>query len=77
MLGVLAVLGSVFSRQIVRIFTLLSHNPAQWDLAVFLNRIIIPAVFFMALAGMAAAMLQQLSACSRCRRRRRYFSIWC
>ena len=57
LLGVLAVLGVIFSQQLVRLCTILSHNPTQWDLAVFLNRIVIPAMFFMALAGIAAAVL--------------------
>jgi putative peptidoglycan lipid II flippase len=57
LLGVLAILGVVFAREIIRFFTIFSHSPAQWDLAVFLGRIIIPAVFFVALAGIAAAML--------------------
>ncbi len=57
LLGTLAALGVIFSRQVVHLYTLLSHNPAQWDLAVYLNRIVIPAMFFLALAGIAAAML--------------------
>jgi putative peptidoglycan lipid II flippase len=56
-LGVLATLGVVFARQIIHFFTIFSHNAGQWDLAVFLGRIIIPAIFFVALAGIAAAML--------------------
>jgi putative peptidoglycan lipid II flippase len=56
-LGVFAVLGVIFARQIVHFFTILSHSPAQWDLAVFLGRIIIPALFFVALAGIAAVIL--------------------
>ena len=56
-LGVLAVLGVVFARQIIHFFTIFSRNSAQWDLAVFLGRIIIPAIFFVALAGIAAAVL--------------------
>ena len=60
-LGVLAVLGVVFARQVIYFFTILSQSPAQWDLAVFLGRIIIPAIFFVALAGIAAADAQQLS----------------
>ncbi len=56
-LGVLAVLGVVFARQIIHFFTIFSQDSAQWDLAVFLGRIIIPAIFFVALAGIAAAML--------------------
>lgn len=56
-LGALAVVGVLFSRQLVHVYALLSSNPAQWELAVFLNRIVIPAMFFMALAGIAAAIL--------------------
>jgi putative peptidoglycan lipid II flippase len=59
-LGVLAVLGVVFARQIIHFFTIFSHDSAQWDMAVFLGRIIIPAIFFVALAGIAAAMLNSL-----------------
>jgi putative peptidoglycan lipid II flippase len=59
-LGVLAALGVVFARQIIHFFTIFSHDSAQWDLAVFLGRIIIPAIFFVALAGIAAAMLNSL-----------------
>jgi putative peptidoglycan lipid II flippase len=58
LLGVLAVLGVVFSRQLIHLFTILSHGSGQWDLAVLLGRIIIPAIFFVALAGIAAAVLQ-------------------
>ncbi|MGH9746545.1 MAG: murein biosynthesis integral membrane protein MurJ [Candidatus Acidiferrales bacterium] len=57
LLGALAALGVVFSRQVVHLYTLLSHNPAHWDLAVYLNRIVIPAMFFLALAGIATAIL--------------------
>jgi len=56
-LGGIAALGVVFSRQLVHLYTLASHNPAQWDLAVYLNRIVIPAMFFLALAGIASAVL--------------------
>jgi putative peptidoglycan lipid II flippase len=59
-LGLLAALGVVFARQIIHFFTIFSHNAGQWDLAVFLGRIIIPAIFFVALAGIAAAILNSL-----------------
>jgi putative peptidoglycan lipid II flippase len=59
-LGMLAALGVVFARQIIHFFTIFSHDSTQWDLAVFLGRIIIPAIFFVALAGIAAAMLNSL-----------------
>jgi putative peptidoglycan lipid II flippase len=57
LVGGIAALGVVFSRQLVHLYTLASHNPAQWDLAVYLNRIVIPAMFFLALAGIASAVL--------------------
>ena len=54
-LAIIAVLGAVFSRQVVYIFTILGAH--QNNLAIFLNRIIFPAVFFIGLAAVAAALL--------------------
>jgi len=56
-LGVLALLGTVFSRQVIAIYTVFAADRSRWDLAVFLNRIIFPAVFFVGLAALAAAIL--------------------
>ena len=56
-LVIVAVLGVVFSRQVVQVFTIFGGNHAQWDLAVYLNRIIFPAVIFIGLAGVTAALL--------------------
>jgi putative peptidoglycan lipid II flippase len=56
-LAVMATLGCVFSRQVIGIFTLLGLSTAHWDLAIFLNRIIFPGVFFLGLAALAAAIL--------------------
>jgi putative peptidoglycan lipid II flippase len=56
-LAVVAVLGSVFSRQVVSAFTVFGSSPARWDLAVHLNRIIFPCILFLGLAGLAAAIL--------------------
>ena len=56
-LGVLSFLGAIFARQIISLFTILGGNPAHWSLAVFLARIIFPAVLFIGLAAMAAAVL--------------------
>ena len=61
LLGTLAALGVIFSRQVVHLFTLLSHNPAQWDLAVYLNRIVIPAMFFLGAGGDCGGDAAQLS----------------
>ena len=56
-LAVLAVLGSIFSRQIIGIFTVLGMHHVRWDLAVYLNRIIFPCVLFLGLAALASAIL--------------------
>jgi putative peptidoglycan lipid II flippase len=56
-LALIAILGSVFSKQVIGIFTLLGTSSLHWDLAIFLNRIIFPCVFFLGLAALAAAIL--------------------
>jgi putative peptidoglycan lipid II flippase len=50
-------LGAMLSRQVIDLFTALGGQRMQWDLAVYLNRIIFPAVFFIGLAAVAAAIL--------------------
>ncbi len=57
LLGVVAFLGIIFSRQVIGIYTLFDDNHVQWNLAVSLNRIIFPSIFFMGLAALAAAIL--------------------
>jgi len=57
LLAVLAVLGIVFSRQIIYAFTIFGGNRMQWYLAVYLNRIIFPSILFIGLAAVAAAIL--------------------
>ena len=56
-LAVVAILGCIFSRQVIGIFTLLGVNRVHWDLAVYLNRIIFPCIFFLGLAALASAIL--------------------
>ncbi len=56
-LGVVAVAGFVFSKQVVLIFTLFGASHLQWNLAILLNRIIFPCVFFIGLAALASAFL--------------------
>ncbi len=56
-LAIVAVLGSVFSRQVVSAFTVFGGSPVRWDLAVHLNRIIFPCILFLGLAGLAFAIL--------------------
>jgi putative peptidoglycan lipid II flippase len=57
-LAVIAVLGSVFSRQIIGALTLTGLSNGRWDLAIYLNRIIFPCIFFMGLAALAGSILQ-------------------
>jgi putative peptidoglycan lipid II flippase len=56
-LAVITVLGCVFSRQVIGVFTILGLKHVRWDLAVYLNRIIFPCVFFLGLAALASAVL--------------------
>ena len=56
-LAVIAVAGSVFSRQVVYLFTLLGGHTVRWDLAVTLNRFIFPSVLFLVMAALAGAVL--------------------
>jgi putative peptidoglycan lipid II flippase len=55
-LTVFSVLGVVFSRQVIYLFTIFGHQ-VQWDLAVALNRVIFPCVIFIGLAAVASAIL--------------------
>jgi putative peptidoglycan lipid II flippase len=57
LLGTLALLGVVFSRQLIYIYTVFAIDRSRWELAVYLNRIIFPAVAFIGLAALAAAIL--------------------
>lgn len=59
-LGAVAILGVLFSHQVIGVFTILGGNHARWDLAIYLNRIIFPAIFFIGLAAVAAAILNSL-----------------
>ena len=56
-MAVVAVLGSVFSRQVIYIFTLFGATHMRWDMAVYLNRIIFPCVLFIGLAALLGALL--------------------
>jgi len=56
-LGVVAILGVVFSRQVIYLFTIFSASKVHWDLAVSLNRLIFPCVIFIGMAAVAAAVL--------------------
>jgi putative peptidoglycan lipid II flippase len=59
-LGIVATLGIVFSRQVIAIYTMFGGRQVHWDLAVALNRVIFPSIFFMGLAALAAAILNSL-----------------
>jgi putative peptidoglycan lipid II flippase len=56
-LAIFAVLGCVFSKQVIGIFTVLGVGHVQWNLAIYLNRFIFPCVFFLGLSGLASAIL--------------------
>ena len=57
LLAAIVALGVIFSRQLVGIYTILGAGRAGWDLAVCLNRIIFPAIFFVGLAAVATSLL--------------------
>jgi putative peptidoglycan lipid II flippase len=59
-LAMVTLLGVLFSRKVIGIFTILGGHHAHWYLAVYLNRIIFPAIFFIGLAAVAAAILNSL-----------------
>jgi putative peptidoglycan lipid II flippase len=56
-LAVIAILGCVFSRQVIGIFTALGLKHVRWDLAIYLNRVIFPCVLFLGLAALGSAIL--------------------
>jgi putative peptidoglycan lipid II flippase len=56
-LAVLGALGAIFSRQLIGIYTIFGGHQAAWGLAVYLNRIMFPSIFFIGLAGVATALL--------------------
>jgi putative peptidoglycan lipid II flippase len=56
-LTAVAILGVVFARQVIYLFTILSASKVHWDLAVSLDRMIFPCVVFIGLAAVAAAIL--------------------
>lgn len=56
-LAVITVLGVVFSPAVINVFTLFGEEHMQWDLAVQLNRMIFPYLFFIGLAALSMAIL--------------------
>jgi putative peptidoglycan lipid II flippase len=56
-LAAIALLGVVFSRQVVAMLTIFGAHQGHWELAVYLNRIMFPAVLFIGLAAIAASIL--------------------
>ena len=57
LLALLTLLGVIFSRQVIYIYTIFGADRSRWEMAVFLNRIIFPAVFFIGLGALASAIL--------------------
>ncbi|MGH9703862.1 MAG: murein biosynthesis integral membrane protein MurJ [Candidatus Acidiferrales bacterium] len=55
--GAVTVLGMAYSSQIVHFFTLFGGPSGEWSLAVYLNRIIFPFLFFISLSALAMAIL--------------------
>jgi putative peptidoglycan lipid II flippase len=56
-LAAVTVLGMFFSSELIHFFTLFEKDPLHWDQAVYLNRIVFPYIFFIALAALAMAIL--------------------
>ena len=56
-LAAVALLGTIFSRQLIGLLTIFGAHQAHWQLAVYLNRIIFPAILFIGLAAVAASIL--------------------
>ena len=56
-LAPIVVLGVVFSKRVIYLFTVLGAHGVDWGLAVYLNRIIFPYVLFIGLAALAMAIL--------------------
>jgi putative peptidoglycan lipid II flippase len=52
-----SILGCVFSRQVIGIFTWMGVNHVHWDLAVYLNRIIFPCILFLGLTALCSGIL--------------------
>ncbi len=57
LLAPLTVLGVIFSDRVIDLFTLVGGHRIDLGMAVFLNRIIFPYVFFMGLSALAMAIL--------------------
>jgi len=53
----LTIVGMVFSPAVIKLFTLFGGEEMQWDLAIGLNRVIFPYIFFIGLAALAMAIL--------------------
>jgi putative peptidoglycan lipid II flippase len=53
-------LGAIFSRQVIAALTILAGPAANWNFAVYLNRIILPYIFIVSLVALAGAILNSL-----------------
>lgn len=56
----LTCLGVVFSPQVIHLSTLFGGSSERWNLAVYLNRLIFPYLFFIGLSALAMAILNSL-----------------
>lgn len=57
LVAIFTVLGMVFSPSVINLFTMFGEDRMHWDMAVHLNRIIFPYLFFISLAALAMAIL--------------------
>jgi len=60
-MAVIGGLGFTFAKQVVYVFTLMGAGHMQWDLAVYLTRIIFPGVLFMGLSALLMAVLNSFN----------------
>jgi putative peptidoglycan lipid II flippase len=56
-LAAITMLGSVFSAQFMRLFTLFAPGQPAWEQSVYLNRIMFPYIYFIGLSALAMAIL--------------------
>ncbi len=60
LLAGLTILGVIFSPQMISLFALFGGNAQRWNLAVYLNRLVFPYLFFIGLSALATAILNSL-----------------
>ncbi|HEV3219363.1 MAG TPA: murein biosynthesis integral membrane protein MurJ [Candidatus Acidoferrales bacterium] len=56
-LAIVTMLGMIFAPAIIRLFTFMGHDPAQWASSVELMRIMFPFIFFIGLSALSMGIL--------------------